>query len=140
MIILLFFLFFSFGNYLYFINQESSSIWLFNMVNVLVVILIFLLFIVAFKEKLGIAPPKKEIKYKNEKRAKLCIRLIYCGMFILGSAILIFIYLGFLIPEDNILNVLGFQSPMQWLLSIISMIGGTMALLGLRMVIRGALG
>ena len=97
------------------------------------------MFIVAFKEKLGIAPPKKEIKYKNEKRAKLCKKLTISGIFILGIDILILVYLGFLIPEEDILNVLGFQSPIQWLFSIISVISGTMALLGLRMVIRGAL-
>jgi len=109
------------------------------MLNVVVVIFIFLLFIIAFKEKLGIAPPKKEIKYKNEKRAKLCIRLTISGGYILGFIIIIYAYLGFLIPEEDILNVLGFQSPIQWLLSIISVISGIMGLLGLRMIIRGAL-
>ena len=84
-------------------------------------------------------PPKKEKIYIDKKRAKLCQILIRSAILIIVFTIIIHTYLSFLIPEEDVLTFLGFQSPIQWILIIITVTGTVMALLGLRMVVRGAL-
>ena len=120
-------------------NRESLNIWLFHITNVVVGILVFLLILIPFKEKLGLAPPKKKIKYRDEKRAKFCKRLIVSGMLIIVCISIIILYLGFLLPENEVLNILGFQSPIQWLLLLTFLFGFLIGVLGLRMVLHGAL-
>jgi len=52
---------------------------------------------------------------------------------------LIILYLELLLPEKEVMNILGFQSPIQWLLSITCLFGFIIGVLGLRMVLHGAL-
>lgn len=100
---------------------------------------IFGVIFIAFKSRLGITPPKKEKRYIDKKKARLCQILIITGLMIMVIVGIGFVYLSLLIPEEKFIDFFGWQTPIPWLYNILFTIGAIMAILGLIIGARGAL-
>ncbi|MFX1324247.1 MAG: hypothetical protein ACFE8N_04775 [Promethearchaeota archaeon] len=114
-------------------KTHKGLFWLTQLLTVTIAMCIFYPVIVVIDKKHKNDSNKKKIKYKNEKRAKLCIRTLILGLSMMLSGTGAVMYsLAFLHNERYIFLI-------EWILAIVVFVGFFITIFGFKLALHGAL-